>query len=159
MEESGGFSLIELLVALGLATIATVLVVATILKVVIPSQKATDLSAGHAMAQAVMQEEIYAVLDGTGPISKATFLNNDSPPLAPLTGTRTVNDTQFEYRIYHQTVQDVVAATPVGGSIENRLKKVDVVVWWWNQNPGDVRQGYGKLRTEASQLFIYKPDF
>ncbi len=159
MDDSTGFSLLELLVALGLATIATILVVATILKVVIPSQKATDLSAGYAMAQSVMQEEIYAVLDGTGVITKAAFLNNDSPPAAPISGARIVNDTNFDYRIYHQTLQDTVAAAPLGGSLENRVKKVDIVVWWWNQNPGDVRQDYGTLKVEASQLFIYKPEF
>ena len=36
--------------------------------------------------------------------------------------------------------------------------KLDITVWWWNGNPDDARDGYGQLRTQASQLFLYKPE-
>ena len=46
------------------------------------------------------------------------------------------------------------AGGPLGGAIpNNRVKKVDILVWWWEarSNNGQ-RQGYGKMQVQASRL-------
>lgn len=156
---SKGFSIIELVISLAILSSVGLLVMATLTRMLRPSQKAADLSTGVVVAQSVIEEEIHAILSDTGAIPKATFWTSDAPPGSPITGSITVGGTDYSYQMEYQTVRDQTTGDPLGGTDpERQIKKVDITVWWWNGNPDDARDGYGQLQTQASQLFLYKPE-
>lgn len=154
-----GFSIIELIISLAILSSVGLLVMATLTRMLKPSQKAADLSAGVVVAQSVIEEEVHAILSDTGAISKASFWTNNAPPASPITGNITVGGTDYSYQMEYQTVIDQITGDPLGGTDpERQVKKVDITVWWWNSNADDAREGYGQLQTQASQLFLYKPE-
>jgi prepilin-type N-terminal cleavage/methylation domain-containing protein len=159
MKGRTGFSVLELMVSLAILSVAAVFIISALTKLLSPSQKAVDLSIGVVVAQSVMKEEIHAIQSDTGSISKLNFLTNDAPPSAPILGSRRVNGTDFRYEINYATLIDDITGTPLGGpNLEQRAKKVDITVWWWNGSANDARHGYGELKTQATQIFLYKPD-
>lgn len=156
--KSKGFSLIELVISMAVLASVGLLVMATLARMLKPGQKAADLSTGVVVAQSVMEEEVHAILSGTGTMSKIDFWTNDSPPSSPITGNITVGGTDYSYRMDYRTVRDETTGDPLGGTeLEKQAKKVDITVWWWNATAEETREGYGQLQTRTTQLFLYHP--
>lgn len=148
------FSLAEVIVALGVASGAFLVVAALFTQLLRGNQKEADLAAGALIARAVMTERLQKIFAGLEPgLTKEEFFAQNAPPLAPLEGTVTLNRSVFTYRITHQTVS-TSGSDPLGGPADrnNRLKKLNVVVWWWADEENATRSGYGDLRVEATRL-------
>ena len=127
-----GFSVLELIISLAILASAGLLVMATLTRMLKPSQKAVDLSAGVVLAQSVMQEEVYKILtDAPGALtSRATFLGGDSPPAPALPGLFSVGGTDYQFEIEHQTVLDQSTGDPLGGTnVDFQAKRVTITVW------------------------------
>jgi prepilin-type N-terminal cleavage/methylation domain-containing protein len=140
-----GFSLIELLVALGILATTLVMVVGVFLTVTRATQKSLDLTAGTVVAQSILSREIYEAMSHD--TSRRFFFNKDYSNEPWVRGTERLNQTVFTYLLYANTVMN----TGVG----NRVKKVDAVVWWWNEEAASVpgaKAGYGFLRSEVTRL-------
>jgi len=155
------FSLAEIMIALGMLAGLTLVVFALFLQLVRGAEKQENLAAGAVLAQEVLTERLQTIFDNAEPgLSKEDFFSQDSPPLAPLEGTVALGTTTFTYRINHKTLSDS-SGTPIGGDPvnNNRLKRVDITVWWWNDDPNESRFGQGFLRTEASRFINEKTDF
>ena len=67
------------------------------------------------------------------------------------------NQTEFFYKLDATTVRDT-AGQPFNGSnlANNRLKLVQVELYWWNPAPTSTRTGYGKLTTTVTRLIREK---
>lgn len=141
-----GFSLLEIIIAIGVLAIAIVTVTALFTKVLRGSQKSVDLSRGTMLAQAIISERIYNTFDDDV-VKDLWWTRVDAGIYAGPSNfweSQTVNDMRY-----------VLYAAPVTalGAQPYRAAKVDVVVWWWDsQQTGGAREGYGELRTEVSRL-------
>lgn len=150
-----GFSLIELMVSVGIMATTLLLVLGIFTNVMRASRKAVDLTAGTIVAESVLTKELYRVMADEG--AKARFFdeanNYDTNEL--VAGTEHLNDAVFTYRVYASNVS--LGSTMATG---NRVKKLDVVVWWWNSDEkgedttihSQTREGFGFLRTEMTRL-------
>ncbi|MBI3929166.1 MAG: hypothetical protein HY319_26715 [Armatimonadetes bacterium] len=148
-----GLTLAELVVSIFLVATALLLVIGVFLTVLRGVEKSADLTAGATVAESMLNFEIYRVLSDTSPfLTRNQFLTQDSPPIGPIEASFSLNNTVFTYRIYHQTVEDSAGAVLGAGAAENRLKKVDIIVWWFTDNPGTQRQGHGFLRTGLTRM-------
>ncbi len=150
-KRQAAFSLIELLLAFSIIATALLLIIGIFTNVIQSSQKSVDLTAGTILAEYLMDAEMHEILSDKA--RRDSFFDNDFPMSAgnayAMGTAATLNQTVFSYVIYNERVEPFT--TP-----GNRLKKVDVVVWWWR--PGGAgeftvaRQGYGYLRTQMSRL-------
>lgn len=133
------------MISIGILATSLLLVVGIFLTVTRASQKSLDLTAGTVIAESVLTRELYSVM-GESSTRQIFFTRNyATDPLVQ--GTERLNQTVFTYVIYANTVLD--------GDEGNRVKKVDAVVWWWNEGGtavAGVKPGYGFLRSEVSRL-------
>lgn len=147
---SSGFTILELMMSIGIIAVAILAVLAVFTAVLRGSNKSVSLSSGAAIAESKLNEEIYSVLNDD--TARLNFFNSTTGLW--LSGTdQTLNGTTYHYAIY---VEDIA---PSGAPLlvtPNRLKKADITVWWWNDSnvnsSGEVRDGYGVLRTQMTRL-------
>lgn len=145
------FSLPELLLAIALFAVAILSIVALSLSVLRTDRKTVDTGVAHSVARQVLLRSLEQVRTDQPGGSKVNFWNNNYVTQPFLKGKQNSNGTDFEYSIYAETVVST-SASPVGGAVTgNRLKKVDVIVWWWNSDRA-TRTGYGKLQISTSRL-------
>jgi len=135
----------ELLVAIGILATCLVMVVGVFLTVTRASQKSLDLTAGTIVAQSILSRELYGIMSNQA--SRKTFFDQDYQTEPLVRGTERLNQTAFTYLLYANTV--------LNGDTGNRVKKVDAVVWWCDEEaasaPG-TKAGYGFLRSEVTRL-------
>lgn len=127
------------MVALALLAIAALTLVALSFTSLASRQKAEDRAAASMLAAQELERAVYeiqnlpsgdAFWDGPGELSK---------------GSSEVGGTTFSYRVDSLMVD-------TGTSAPNRLKKLNVSVWWWSTKPDSSRAGYGKLEVSASRI-------
>lgn len=147
-----GFTLAELMVAVFLVAVAMLSVFALTISVLRTDQKTRDTSVGREVAQ-MLAERTFARVRADQPAgTRANFWENDFVGAPYETGSYKQGSTEFKYTIYAQTVVDTLGDS-VGGNVdENRLKKVDVILSWWDSDAHD-RTGYGQLKVYSSHLF------
>lgn len=137
-----GFTLMELLLSLGLIAVAILALMGMALVSVQARQKSFDTETAYQVAQNELQRIVDGALSDTpAGLQAAFFEHSSSVPLE--SGTVTVGQTEFSFLVYVETLP--FEAAP------NRLKKVDVEVWWWGEKPGE-RQGMGRLSYRTSRL-------
>ncbi|MCD4784384.1 MAG: type II secretion system GspH family protein [Candidatus Eremiobacteraeota bacterium] len=136
--EEKGFSLVELMIAVSIIATALLLFIGVFFSMFKSSQKGVDLTAGIVVAESALSEYLYDRQEMSGGLSTNLVDNVGSP----ITGTTTLNKTIFTYEI---TCQDVGTGN---------LKKIDVVVWWWQDTAlkKEFKSGYGKLNVSISRL-------
>lgn len=144
------FTLGEVLVALGLIAVAILAVLALSISVARTSQEGVDQSVGGLVATQLLDSLVDRLrADPPGGLRKR-FLDNDYTSSPFESGTIDNNGTEYEYEIFARTVVKT-DGSPIGASMGRRLKKVDVVVSWWDAKDTQ-RQGYGKLQFFQSRL-------
>lgn len=156
-----GFSLAELMVALGMIAAMSLVVFALFLQLVKGAEKQTHLAAGVVLAEELMTERLQVIFNDAEPgLTKDDFFSTDSPPNAPLQGTMALGTTTYTYEMNYETVTNTFG-DEVGGdpAANNRLKRVDITIWWWTGDPEEARQGYGLLRAGSSRFVNEQMDF
>lgn len=111
-------------------------------------QKSSNLECGQLLAERELTRAVYGAVSSGDP----GFFAQNSATVPWRVGNSLVGNTDFSYAIYAQTVSDAATGNDLGqGELNNHLKKVDIVVYWWD---GQVRAraGQGQLRTTASLL-------
>jgi len=150
-------SLIEVLLSLGMLATALLALLSVCVTALHTNRKSLANSAATSLAQRELDRAIYAALSDNPPTSQQQFWDMEFPypDAAWSTGNATVGSQQLSYAIYAQTVTAAATGMPLGqaGSPPARLKKVDIVVWWWSEGAkGHAREGYGRLECCASRL-------
>jgi Tfp pilus assembly protein PilE len=145
-----GFTLAELLVSLFLVSVSVLSVVAMGISTLRAQQKDTDRPLGTLAAERVLNERIYAVQSDTLANRNAWWATDHSA--SPwLVGNLTVNQTEYDYNLYTTTISDTAGVKLGSGNPSfNGLKKVDVVVTWWNGSKGQT--GYGQMQVTKTAL-------
>jgi prepilin-type N-terminal cleavage/methylation domain-containing protein len=146
-----GFSLAELLVALTLFAVAILAVIALSLSVARGNQEGFDTSVGSVVTVQLVDSLIDQLRVDEPAGVYDDFWDNDYSTTPFSSGSVVNNGTEFDFTILAKTVVDS-SGTEIGSAVNgNRLKKVDIAVYWWKSDT-QVRQGYGELRVVNSRL-------
>lgn len=148
-------SFLEVLLSLGMLATALLALLSVCVTALHTNRKSLASSVAASVAQRELDRAIYAALSNNPPDSQQQFWDMEFPypSAAWSTGNATVGATQLSYAIYAETVTSASTGLPLGqaGSVPARLKKVDIVVWWWSEGTHN-REGYGRLECCASRL-------
>ena len=144
------FTLGEVLVALGLIAVAILAVLALSISVARTSQEGEDQSVGGLVATQLMDSLIDRLRGDASGVLRKKFLDKDHTSTAFEKGSVENNGTKYDYEIFAETVTKT-DGNPIGEGMAMRLKKVDVVVSWWDAKDTE-RQGYGKLQFYQTRL-------
>lgn len=144
------FSLAEVVLSLailGLALLAMFNLIGSALR---SSSRTENLAIAGDVAEQQLTRNIYGAVNNRPAGSSKQFWDQDYVDIPWRQGSQQVNQMDFHYAIYAQTLNDAQSGKPAGNS--NRLKKVDIVVWWMHSDSQGGRQGYGQLRTGGTRL-------
>jgi hypothetical protein len=142
----------EVVLGLGIAALALMAMASVCASAMRASQKGIDRGAAAAVADRQLTRQIQLVQDDSPAGDRARLWDQEFPfTAAPFsTGQEQVGSMLFQYAIYASTVRDA-GGWPVGGAMAgNRLKKMDIVVWWMSQDGS--RAGYGQLQYQTSRV-------
>lgn len=127
-----GFSLLELIISIGIIGASIILVVGIFTVLVSGSQKASDLTSGSVVADGLLSQTIYQVL--SVPERRDAFWKAAAyaTPTVYRAGTYQLNNTVYFYKIYLSDVTALTGLTwqPTDTGGRTYLKRFDVVVWW-----------------------------
>ena len=152
-KRSWGFGLAETIIALGILAVVFLIAAALLTSLLRGTQKESDLTAGTILAEQVLTTRVQAIFAGVDPdLTKEQLFASESPPSVPIQGTVRLNQSVYTYEITYASVTSPSGVAIGSSGPGNRLKKLDIVVWWWNERPEDTRAGYGFLRAETSRL-------
>ena len=145
------FSLAELLVALALISVAILSVLALSISVARGNREGVDKTVGTVVASQVLERLVDQLRADVPPGTKATFWGGEFTGSPYDTGTIINNKTEYKYEIFARTVTDTSGSSLGGSTPDNRLKKVDITVYWWDSD-SQSHQGYGDLKVTVSRL-------
>lgn len=139
-----GFSLLELVFAIGILGLAILMVVGLFVNLFRSSQKGVDLTAGTTVAEAELNRFLYKQQETAGGLEALPSGGSVADQ-----GNVVSSNQRYYYKI----------SSSDAGSTE--LKKVDIVLWWWDGDRGQDdlsyrRTGYGKLQVRMSRLVYTK---
>lgn len=139
-----GFSLAELLLAMGLFAIVVLTFLGLATKLLQVDSKSLETSAGSLIAEQLIQRT-EAQLSGDA-AARANFFA-EAYDVTPWAEGQVVSDGRtFYYTVHARTVANVGTVAP-----SNRLKKIDFHVWWAGEDT-QTRQGQGRLEVRGTQL-------
>lgn len=145
-----GFTLAEVLLAISTMVLVILTIIALVISLHRGSRKSVDLAAAHLVADQVITELVDQAQKDLPAGAHASFWNNDWTPYRE--GSVNANRTDFFYRMDATTVRDV-SSNPINSNLSfNRVKLIQVELYWWNPAPTPARAGYGKLSTQAVRL-------
>lgn len=139
------------MVALGLISVALLAVLALSISVARGNREGVDKTVGNVVATQLIDRLIDQLRADRPPGVKANFWGSDFIGSPFDQGTYTNNETEYQYKIFARTLNDSTGTSIGGVTPDNRLKKVDIEVFWWDSETQD-RQGYGELKVTASRL-------
>ena len=144
--EKNGFSVAELLLSLGFITTVILSVIGLTTTIHRTGQESADRISASIVADSEIQRVIAAAQ------SDDNFWDFDHSATPYTTGSVTVDRTEFNYEVTATTVLDGADELGTSGGLrQNRLKKVNIVVTWWDSGTTE-HNGYGKLEFKASRL-------
>ena len=125
-----GFSLLELLLATGMLSVALLLIIALGLSLVGRNRKALDVPVGVIAGESILTELIYSVTGDSPTNLQAWFAAVPSAPTAWRSGFYTVNHIDFAYSVDYQSVLGA------GASGNNHLVLLQLRVTWQDGTTG-----------------------
>ena len=150
-----GFSLLELVISVGILALAVLMVIGLFSYLVFATQKSVDETAGTVVAQAALQSEVERLIyDADVHDRFVAGIYNLETLISQ--GSTTLNHAVFTYQIY------TVDLPSLGGNIGDPLRQLRVVCWWWSdsavpshQVPSHhTRSDYGNLSVELTRMIL-----
>lgn len=163
MTQRRAFTLPEIVIAIAILGLVMLTLLSLSATSVRSMEKSSTTAIGHSVAEAQLERVIQDIRADRPAGDKDRFWDGEFPypdtPFFTSTDPIVVGANKFHYKVFAETVINENTGSPVGGDLlkENRLKKVDVVVWWWSDESG-VRQGYGNMKTNVSRMVNETPD-
>ncbi|MBI2267719.1 MAG: prepilin-type N-terminal cleavage/methylation domain-containing protein [Armatimonadetes bacterium] len=138
-----GFSLLELVLAIFTLGILLMFVIGVFTNILGSTTKGANLTAAVFQANYQLDEFVTAFKESGGAAGGSQGSQGWST-------TSTANQTTFYFYIPNPVPID--PAQTVLDNSAGRLYRVEVEVWWWNQDKDKTRAGQGKLSTRLSKL-------
>lgn len=145
-----GFNMMELMLALTLIAIAALTLVALSFTSIASRQKAENLTDAILVADEQLSLAVRTV-ENLPPSDHDSFWEA-ADGTEYQAGFVTVGASTGESGATDYNFQIVSSEVPSGTSAPNRLRKLDITVWWWSENAGEARAGSGQLHYSASRL-------
>jgi len=143
-----GFSLAEVLLAMGLALVALLALVGQNTMLLASNQKLDDTTIATDVAYSVIDQIASEIQANPAP---AFAHSNATVPFR--TGGVTVGNTDYLYQLFLTDVVDSASGEAVGsgpgGSHSTKLKKLEILVNWWEDAQ---RQHMGNLHLRVTRL-------
>lgn len=136
-----GLTVAEIVLSLALLLLVMVSVIGLFTKLLASTTKTTDLTAGTIFAQRVMERAVRAGPPGWGG-SGVTALGQTDVYTHDID-----NQTTFLYRV----IPAVMYSPPELPLRMGTLYNIDVLVYWWVDDPDRARAGMGRLSFMTSQ--------
>lgn len=138
------FTLAEILLALGLISVSILTLMALSISTMKANRKSTYVVDASQVAMKLMAEVADRAAGDPG------FWNSDFRTDPYEKGTHKAGRTEYEYRVFAQTLVDKQSGAELGSAApSNRVKKMDIVVEWQANSPG---AGQGKRTVRGSCL-------
>ena len=146
-----GFSLAEVLLAIGLAAVVLLALVGQNTMLLASNQKLDDTTVATDVAYSII-EQLSSEIQ-TDPVKRNDAFLQNNPTAVFDSGAVTVGNTDYLYEVYLSDVTDTASGAAVGsgpaGSHTTKLKKMDILVNWWADQQ---RQNMGNLSLRVSRL-------
>ncbi len=151
MRPTQGFSLAELILAIGTLAACILTVLVMVVALTRSSRKTVDTSVAQQAAEQVLTRIVY---DAQWNDHVNFWYTPDHTPYRQ--GTHTVNRTEYSYQLDASTIEDT-ASNAIGAQLNmNRIKMVTLRLSWWGGETQN-RAGYGKLNLEVKRVVHEKP--
>lgn len=152
---SDGFSLAEVLLAIGLLAVALLALIAQSTLLAKANQKQDDSAVASDVAQGILERIIRQAEQD--PAANQNLWGANSATTALISATEKVGFTEYRYQLFVSDVTSQVTGQVVGTgstgseSPDTRLKRLEIKVEWWG---GEVQthSEAGKLSVEAARL-------
>jgi Tfp pilus assembly protein PilV len=152
-----GISLAEVLLSVGLLSVALLALIGQSALLANSSQKTDDRTIALDIAQTVLERHARAATMDEPPGENAKISARDDATNPYSEADEKVGGTDYSYEMYISNVTNSVSGEtlgtgPTGAESQNvKLKRFEVKVVWWN---GDQQQrsGYGNLEVRVSRL-------
>lgn len=138
-----GFNMIELMLALTLIAISALTLVALSFTAVASREKAEAISDAMLVAEEQLALAVMTIENTPEADHDAFWDNALTAPFSE--GVSRIGPTDYNFRV---EASDVATGTIA----PNRMRKLDITVWWWSEDPGEGRVGSGQLTYSASRL-------
>ncbi|MDO5296702.1 MAG: type II secretion system protein [bacterium] len=161
-KKTQGFTILELMISMSIISIALVFLIGVFTTGLRANRKSVDLTAGTLVAEEIISQELYGILADADK-SKTFFGEGSTTDTNKLyvQGTKYHNNTKFTYKMFISDVKNMGDKDNA-----NKIKKVDVQVWWWNdegQEPSatqeSFRAGYGVVSVGLTRLVNQQSKF
>ncbi|MCA9781616.1 MAG: hypothetical protein KC800_33090 [Candidatus Eremiobacteraeota bacterium] len=156
-QTSPAYSLAEVLLALGLLSIALLALVGQSTLLVKSNQKADDRSIALDLSRQVIERASQSAETDNPAGRNADIFNYTSAANPFVRDTERIGFTDYDYELYitdvtNQMSGSILGSGPTGTeSTHVRLKLFQAKVYWWNGETQS-RTEYGKLEVETSRL-------
>lgn len=152
-----GFSLAEVLLAIGLLAIALLAIVGQSTLVAQANQKSDDNSVAYDVADSLLERVARESSEDQPPGRNLAVWSQSDPNVPFEEDVVVVGFTEYKYEIYVYDVANAASGATLGTgptgaeTPDTKLKRVNVKVEWWGGEEQE-RTGTGKLRAETSRL-------
>ena len=147
-----GFSLAEALIGIGMAAVLILSILALSTAALSGDQKAEMRQVALAMADAELNRFAREVSVANSAARNGFWAAGDGPYSGA--GTQPIlkaNNTEFSFEYRSVGLLNQITGASLGNERENnRLRKVDLTVSWWNGDEG--KPGYGQLAVKSTRL-------
>ena len=138
-----GFSLAELVFSILILTLIILTMIGLVTSTVRTEEKAKLLGRAGGVLESIIQQTIYQV-DNDSPAGTSTSFWGSSGVWS--SGSVVRGEVTYTFEV---STADVAGF----GTPGNRMKKMDVTLWWWNsESSGGARQGYGQMKLQGSRV-------
>lgn len=144
MRHRGGFTLAEIILALGILATVSLVIIGLFTRLLASSTKNTDLTAANLLARGVLDKAIRSGKPNWGTSKKLADAGGSVTDMIKLDGNDST--TEFEYQL--EVTRETSNPAAIG-----QLYRLDVTVSWWSEKGSSKtgRHGYGKLSTQLSR--------
>lgn len=143
------------MLGLGLVSLVILTMAAMITSTLRSNQKGISSVPAAQSAESLLDEQLYLMDNDLPPGARAQFWSASGTwKDSSSNGALLRGDQSYDYTIRVSTVNDTsgVAAGSVSNEPGNRLKKVDLTLWWWGTRPTGQRVGMGRLEYRSSRI-------
>ena len=151
MRARRGFSLVEMVLAIGLLGIVILSVGLLSLMIIRSTSESNDRTSTAAVASSLLDRVIRDAQDDPN------FWSTDHVSSPYLADTLKMGKLNYQYEVFAETLVNQNAGNPVGDALaNNRLKRVTLLMSWHDTQNAE-RQGYGKLSYSVSRVVNENP--
>lgn len=143
------------MLGVGLLTLVILTMTAMVLTTLRSNQKGLTVGPAAQVAESFLDSELYRMDTDNPPGSRALFWSTNGVwKDSSSSGQLVVGGQSYDYRCQVSTLMDTsgVAAGSVSNEAGNRLKKVDLSVWWMGARLTGDRAGMGRLEYATSRI-------